>query len=247
MKFPIGFVSKCDDVESSLSSSAQSAGDVPVKSLVEVSFLSSKVQLTYFNDQFDLHIGNIVFVDGKYEGVPGRVVNISKHFKIKLEDYKRVISVADTEVKGQFFHANSHFITFERAAIPFEKVSSWVLSPEEGEIEYSIGLDDAGFPLDDLGKLGVSSQMFERGLGYYKENKVQYLSIDNTAGKAIVTGTTPYVVEFEYRNGQISNLYCDCPYMGTCKHEVATMLQLREWQVSEFCVSENRQRWRNRI
>ena len=33
--------------------------------------------LPYYNDQFDLHRGDLVFVDGKPEGLRGRVVNVT--------------------------------------------------------------------------------------------------------------------------------------------------------------------------
>ena len=41
-------------------------------------------------------------------------------------------------------------------------------------------------------------------------------------------GTEPYVVGFEYSNGLIRNLTCNCSYAYRCKHEVAVMMQLRD-------------------
>lgn len=41
-------------------------------------------------------------------------------------------------------------------------------------------------------------------------------------------GTQAYTVEFEYQDGEIRNLLCDCFCSYPCKHEVAAMLQLRE-------------------
>ena len=35
-------------------------------------------------------------------------------------------------------------------------------------------------------------------------------------------------MEFEYRNGEISQLICSCFCSYNCKHEFAAMLQLRE-------------------
>ena len=60
------------------------------------------------------------------------------------------------------------------------------------------------------------------------ENRVRYISLDGSHGYAIVEGSEAYTVEFEYRNGEISNLICDCFCSYTCKHEFAAMLQLRE-------------------
>ena len=68
----------------------------------------------------------------------------------------------------------------------------------------------------------------ERGVGYYRENRVLYLCLNGVQGRAIVEGTKPYEVEFQYRDEQISYLFCDCPCGYTCKHEVAVLLQFRE-------------------
>ena len=54
------------------------------------------------------------------------------------------------------------------------------------------------------------------------------ISIDGTKGYAIVEGSEAYEVEFEYRNGEISQLICSCFCSYNCKHEFAAMLQLRE-------------------
>ena len=40
----------------------------PKKSVVQVFFAARNRTLAYYNDQFDLHPGDIVFVDGKLEG-----------------------------------------------------------------------------------------------------------------------------------------------------------------------------------
>ena len=92
---------------------------------------------------------------------------------------------------------------------------------------YSKG-DDFSFRLDDLKGMNVTAAIAERGHDYYTENKVRYLCIDGAKGLAIVEGSESYMVEFEYRNGEISHLICECPCSYTCKHEFAAMLQLRE-------------------
>ena len=87
----------------------------PRKSVVRVHFPARNMNLSYYNDAFDLKCGDIVFVEGKLEGLRGRVVDVAYNFKIKLYDYKRVISVSDTNVQGEFFFAGSHFVTFDRS------------------------------------------------------------------------------------------------------------------------------------
>lgn len=198
------------------------------KAIVQVSFPGRGSSLAYYNDQFDLHVGDVVYVDGKLEGQRGRVVEVAYNFKIKVSDYKRVIGLADTEVHGQFFNAGSHFVTFDRSALPQSKIVTWYKAPAKEDDEYVSGSDDSSFRLDDLKSMKISTAIAERGHDYYMENRVRYISIDGTKGYAIVEGSEPYEVEFEYKGGEISRMICPCFCSYNCKHEFAAMLQLKE-------------------
>lgn len=200
----------------------------PRKSVVQILFSDNGTALDYYNDKFDLRIGNMVYVDGKMEGVCGRVVGINYNFKIKLSEYKRVIALVDTDVHGAFFIAGSHFVTFDPAVLPAQKVRPWFLPIARDEEEYITGSDDTAFPLGDLGEIKIAPQIISRGHEYYAENRVEYLSLNGTHGYAIVRGTKPYEVEFELRDGMISELTCSCFCNYNCKHAFAVMLQLRE-------------------
>lgn len=200
----------------------------PRKSVVQVYFADRNTTLAYYNDRFELHRGDMVYVDGKLEGICGRVTEISYNFKIKVSDYKRVIAVADTAVHGRFFMAGSHFVTFDRGALPGSKVITWLRAPTMADDEFVCGSDGSAFCLDDLSGMKVSPAIAGRGRDYYVENRVRYISINGTNGYAIVEGSEAYEVEFEYRNGEISRLTCSCFCGYPCKHEFAAMLQLRE-------------------
>lgn len=229
MAFKIGFMA--DHTEKKKQEDAAPLKPMAVKarkSVVQVQFPGRGAALAYYNEQFDLHMGDLVYVEGKLEGIQGRVVDVSYNFKIKISEYKKVIAVADTHVQGELFMAGSHFVTFDPAVLPYGKVLSWLKTPAKDDEEYASGSDDTAFPLDDLSQLKVSAAIAERGHGYYLDSRVRYISIDGTQGRAIVEGSQPYEVEFEYRDGQISNLICDCYCTYHCKHEVAAMLQLRE-------------------
>ena len=195
--------------------------------VVQVYFPGRGRTLAYYNEHFDLHVGDIVFVDGKLEGLLGRVTAVSTHFKVKKEDYKQVIGLADTHVTGQFFQANGHLITFDPLVLPWKQFCSWVKPPED-DAGYYVSYDGEGFALDDLSGLEVSDAVYERGMEYHQEDRVVYLCLNGAQGRAIVKGTRPYEVEFRYRKGQIGDLLCDCPCGYTCKHAVAVLLQLRE-------------------
>ena len=201
---------------------------VPRKSLVQVRFPGKGMALTYYNDLFDLKVGDRVYVDGKLEGQLGRVTEISYNFKIKLSDYKKVIAVVDTTVHGEFHMAGSHFITFDPTVLSAAQVSLWFKAPQKEDEEVISSTDDSSFRLDDLKSMNISAAVAERGHDYYMENRVRYICLDGTNGLALVEGSENYIVEFEYHNGEISHLICECPCSYTCKHEFAAMLQLRE-------------------
>lgn len=227
MKFSIGFSAQQEQQEQQedIVTEQQTAAK---KSVVQVYFPSRNMKLAYYNDAFDLHKGDMVYVDGKLEGLRGRVIDVSYTFKIKLSEYKRVIAVIDTAVNAQLFMTDSYFITFDPTALPKEKVSAWYIAPEEDEDIFVSGSDDSSFPLDKWTEQSFSSAIVQRGYDYYMNNKVKYLCIDGTSGYAVVQGTQPYTVEFTYRNGEIGSLTCSCFCSFHCKHEVAVMLQLQD-------------------
>ena len=201
---------------------------VPRRSVVQVYFAERNMKLAYYNDRFDLKCGDLVYVDGKLEGILGRVTEVSYNFKIKVSDYKRVIALVDTNVKGQFFMAGSHFASFDRNALPAAKIINWFKAPSDEEEEFVSGNDDTAFLLENLNEMNVSNTIAERGHKYYMENRVRYICIDGTHGYAIVEGSKAYEVEFQYNNSEISGLTCSCFCSGNCKHQFAAMLQLRE-------------------
>ena len=196
------------------------------KSMVDVYFPDRHFTCTYYNDMFDLKRGDIVFVEGKLEGLRGRVTNVNYTFKIKLSDYKRVISVADTNVSGEFHLAGSHFITTDSDALKFEQIITWFKAPTDDE--FAFGEGEEVFNLSNLEDMKIEKSVADRGYNYFVENRVMYIELNNGKGRAIVRGKKPYVVEFNFANGDVSGLVCDCFCSGACKHEFAVMLQIKE-------------------
>ena len=220
-----GYMDKKEDF------SAYGGGEMcsaPRKSMVEVYFSARNMNLTYFNDKFDLKCGDLVYVEGKLEWLQGRVTGVNYNFKIKVSDYKRVIAVVETNVSGQLFMAGFHFMTFDPSGLPSEKILTWFKAPAVDDDVYISGCDDTAFVLEDLSGLNVTPMIADRGCIYYKQNRVRYICLDGSKGYAIVEGTEPYEVDFEYRGGEISGLTCSCFCSCNCKHEFAAMLQLKE-------------------
>ena len=228
-KYPIGFHTSINkEHKERVPAEVRKEIAEPKKSIVQVYFPHRDMEWSYYNDSFDLKAGDFVYVEGALEGYRGQVTEVHYSFKIKLSDYKKVVAVIDTKVKGDFYLAESHVVSFDKNVIPFSKVLTWFKAPESDE-EYVSGNDEANrFPLDELSKMKISHGAADRGYDYYVENKVVFVEIDGTHGHAIVEGNKNYEIEFEYCDGVISNLKCSCFCSGACKHEFAAMLQLRE-------------------
>ena len=228
-KYPIGFNTRINkEPKNETHATTYQETVQPKKSIVQVYFPHRGMEWSYYNDSFDLKVGDVVYVEGKLEGYRGQVTEVNYSFKIKLSNYKKVIAVIDTSVKGDFYLAGSHIVSFDRNAIPFLKVLTWFKAPENEE-EYVSGNDDAfGFPLDDLSNMKISHEAADRGHDYYIENRVGFVEIDGTRGHAIVEGSESYEIEFDYIEGEILNLKCSCFCSGVCKHEFAAMLQFKE-------------------
>ena len=157
---------------------------------------------------------------------PGIVVEqLRQYIRDVAAQYKREVTPTDIPSIDQFKLLGTHVVTFARNAIPYDKVMNWFHVPQ---IEDQNIADDQNFMLSDLSGMNADDKIMARGRDYHLKNKVAYVSLDGTQGKALAMGTEPYVVEFEFKDGVVRNLTCNCSYSHRCKHEVAVMLQLRE-------------------
>ncbi len=196
------------------------------KSLVLVYFPSIDRSYSYFNDRFELKKGDLVFVEGNLYDTIGEVKEISYSFKIKLSNYKRIRAVLDTNISGEFFSDKNYYITYDLSGLNYEKVVSWLIPPEDEVFEEE--KNGEFFSIFDLEKLGAAPEIIKRGEDYFKNDRVLFLEASETAVRAIVAGEEYYTVEFERRENEIACPICSCYCFGSCKHEVAVILKLRE-------------------
>lgn len=177
----------------------------PRKSVVQVQFPCFGHSLAYYNDQFDLHQGDRVYVDGKLEGEVGVVTSVAYNFKIKLSDYKRVIAVVDTCVHGQFYIAGAYCITFDPHTLPEAQATLWFRAPSGEDEIYESGNDDTAFRLDDLQEMGAAGSIEERGHNYYMETRVRYLSLNGTKGCGLKCGSEVLPIKATERRSVIAD------------------------------------------
>ena len=228
MKHPIGFLAQASAPEAAAPAPADPAQAAAVPSVVRVYFPERGRAFSYYNDRFDLHEGDIVYVSGKLAGLLGRVAAVDYNFRIRLADYERVIGAADRNVRGTFYVFGTHMLTLERGALPYAQVRSWFFPPEaDGEFVTGHGPRPT-YTLDFLDQMSLPADAADQGHACYAEGRVVYLSVDGTQGHAIVQSSIPYEVTFTYTDGTVSALTCGCYETGLCKHGAAVLLQLYE-------------------
>lgn len=194
--------------------------------LVQVYFVAKDDAFLYLCEDIILHEGDHVYVSGKMKDTLGIVVDVRHQFKVRPSKYERVIAKIDTQLQGEFKIFNRLLLSFDCKSLGKEKISQWFFPPQ-GEEPYISTYRPDPFPLDDLTQFPIEHARVERGLQYYKEQRVVYMSIDDRYGYAIIRGSEYYEVEFEYNNGIIEDISCSCYCDGHCKHEFAVLLELQ--------------------
>ena len=228
--------------------------EAPVRSLVRIR-LSGHGLLTYYNDQFDLRPGDLVYVSGKLAGRIGKVEAVTTRFRIRKSDFEKVIFKLDTAVYGEFEPADGFMVSADPSVISPERFRSWVIPPEalrektwyidpdtgerRGYLENGIEANgrDAEIITGDGYELSLpdleqdpelEQPILRRAKEYVKDSRVRYIHTENGRVQAYVQGGNWYEVELERDGSEIAGLYCDCPYPGLCKHAVAVLLTLRD-------------------
>lgn len=78
--------------------------------------------------------------------------------------------------------------------------------------------------------------ILERGYDYYLENAVDNIEIADDMIRADVIGSEDYEVEISLCNGEVTDMYCSCPYASdgrNCKHMAAVLYEWSENDIDE--------------
>ena len=228
MKFKIGFTAEKETEKKAPETETKAPEEAPAReSLVRVYFPQRGFDCTYYNNLFDLHVGDLVYVDGKLEGKRGKVIDVSYTFKIKLSDYKRVIAKIDTDISGEFCYVGDELFSFDKNTVPFGKILPYFKAPAKPDEEYVSAKENKFYSLDDLEGMGAYEHTIMVGKSDFNCGEVLYLSVEDGKGHAIVGTDELHEVEFDYKNGMIANITCDCWACGICKHGVAAVFALK--------------------
>lgn len=75
----------------------------------------------------------------------------------------------------------------------------------------------------------ISKVILKRGKDYFQKGAIYELEqVAGNAWRAVILGTDQYFVYVELADERIAVSQCDCPFDGTCKHEVAVYFAIRE-------------------
>ena len=245
---------------------------VGVRSLVQVRF-SGYAPLTYYNEKFDLHEGDLVYVSGRLKGRIGTVETVSTKFRIRKSDYEKVLHQLDMSIHGTYVPGGKDYmISTDSDAVSPEQFRSWVEEPPSPDrktwyIDSETGIRTGYLETDQDDEIitgegyelslhslesaeDLTDKILERAKAYRKENRVKYLSLQNGAGVSWVRGGDWYELQFNLSGDEITDLYCSCPYPGLCKHAIASLMVLRELRglpdmedCSDFSAVENDYFW----
>ncbi len=231
MKSILGFGRAEEETGTEVTITEEQTAEMPMRSLVSVRFPGTDCAYSYYNDLFDLHEGDLVFVSGKLAGKRGIVESVNYRFKINLADYQRVIGRIVIGMRGTYAPVLDKMVSFDREAVAPEMFRSWIIPPADdgGEPPEYITGEGYSFDLEHFAECPeVEEAVLNRALDYCTEGRVCYLSVRDHVGTAFVEGTKWYEVNFRYEDGYVRDMYCECPYPGLCKHSIAVLVTLRE-------------------
>ena len=197
------------------------------KSLVKVEFEEQR-SFVYLCDIENVVEGDVVTVEGRLEEQTGIVTKVLTSFKTPHYDMKWVESVVDRDISGTYYKMNNDVVSFDSLLNVEKFVSLYIQSKYKENKAY--GDENVEIDLSDLKNSEVFDREIikERGMEIFKNEGVQFISLNNGVGKAIVRGNCWYEIDFKYNKGKITYLVCECPYVEPCKHTYALLLKLKE-------------------
>jgi len=95
-------------------------------------------------------------------------------------------------------------------------------------------------------RFSFEPHIFRRGQRYYKEGRVEIISLSNDSFTAEVAGTDVYEVKVWSNKKDNIHGECSCPYWDNCKHMVAAVLEAKEfYDLGLQPENENKSGWQN--
>lgn len=197
-----------------------------VPSKVKVAFAGANRLYTYFNDEFDLRSGDVVYVEGKMWKRPGQVREVCPADPAEKDAFNKVLQGVNLKVHGTYYSYGPYMFSFEGEAIDFAQFRSWVSPP----LEEDVAREQTSFDLklDELGSYDwIPESALSGGMRHFKEESVQYLAVIDGKGFALVKEGQWHSITFDYDGRRMYNMVCrrDHGFFSAC--DAAVCLTLR--------------------
>lgn len=192
---------------------------------IKVAFKGVNRLYMYVDDQYDLSPGDVVYVEGKMWRNPGQVIEVIEDSCADGTQYNKILKKLNVEIHGTYYSYGPYMLCFDREAIPFEQFKSWVSPPQREKSNQEQGFD---FILDELGYCEFATEnALYQGMRCFEEERVEFLSLINGRGQALVKDGLWHTVTFNYDGKKIQNIVCQSDPSKFCEHDIGTCLTLR--------------------
>lgn len=227
----IGFSVNTDEKKHEVKTLVPMLEETPVKSVVYVRFDDGK-EYPYYNDKFNLKVGNFVFVDGKLQGKLGRVTKVLTKFKVSTKYYKNVLRKLDTNFHGKFKKSASFMLAKEDIELDFEMIDNWFIPPvvlkDDEEPEEFLCGEGYEFNISDITNGDEIDQYeYDEAIDILCDNGVKAIAFIDGCGHAVVKRNKVHTVDFMIEDGKIKDIYCDCITPDFCRHSLAVCVAIK--------------------
>lgn len=215
----IGFSFSTDENKDVITNTYEPESDIPVRSVATVRFEDGR-EYPYYNDKFNLKIGDKVYVDGKLYGKLGVVIDVTTKFKINRSIYKDVIAKLDFNISGNFKKCNDFMLAKGNNIITKEQLLTWFVPPfvpkdeNDKPDEYLYG---EGYSCE-IGNVNCDRQSLDDAIEILEDSELKVILVNDGVGTAVVKTQHTHIVEFKIDNNILSDIYCDCVSPNFCKH-----------------------------
>ncbi len=236
----IGFNIKNDKENETTAQKYEPKVETPIRSVATVRFEDGR-EYPYYNDKFNLKIGDNVFVDGKLYGKLGVVVDVTTKFKINRSIYKDVIAKLDFNISGNFKKCNDYMIARSNNIITKEQLLSWFVPPfiaqDENDKPDEFIFGD-GYSCK-IGEIGCDNDTVLEAIKSLENGEFKAVVVNNGIGTAVTKGHKTHIVDFELDGNEIKNIFCDCVDPNFCKHSAELCILLSFFVDNEFIETDD--------
>lgn len=236
----IGFNIKNETVGEVSAKCYKPVEETPVRSVVTVRFDCGR-EYPYYNDKFNLKIGDKVFVDGKLYGKLGVVADVTTRFKVSRSIYKDVIAKLDFNISGSFKKCGNYMLEKGVDVVSKQQIISWFVPPyvpKNDTDKPEIFLTGEGYSCK-IGELNCDENIIDNAFYSLENDELKAVVVNNGEGTAVIEGNNTHVVEFKISSNQITDIYCDCVSPHFCKHCAAMCILLSSFVKNEYIESSN--------